>query len=144
MAEDIQVNGANVKIQSAWAVLGLSIITLGIYQYFWLYRVNNEAKQIGAAFGDQELADSKPGMTIVALLIGWMIIVPPFIAFHNTGNRIRRAQGLVGVTPDAQLNMAIHWVLLFVTGLWPLYDQSELNKAWRTSTVPAGAAPAMA
>ena len=145
MADELQVNGVNVKIQSVWSVLGLSIITLGIYQMFWLYRINNECKQIGAAYGDAELAASKPGNTVLAMIFGGILLaIPTFIAFHNTGKRIRKAQGLIGVSPEGQLNMTLHWALLFITGLWPLYDQAELNKAWQTAQVPVGAAPAMA
>lgn len=143
MAEDININGAPVKIQSIWAILGLSIITFGIYTYFWLYRVNSELKAIGAAYGDQELAESKPGNTVLAFLFGWiLLLIPTLMSFHAMGKRIQRAHALVGGTPGAGLSLGIHWLLLFVTGLWPLYDQAELNKTWTIASQPAGAGPA--
>jgi hypothetical protein len=129
----MQLRGANVKQQSLWAWLGLVIITLGIYQLFWYYRVNRETKDVGAAWGDAELGASSPGMSALAMFIP----IANLVSFHRTGRRIQRVQSLTGRPAD--YSMGIHWVLLVFTGLWPLYSQHSLNAVWQTAQSLGGA-----
>ena len=37
MAYEVNANGAIAKVRNPWGVLGLSLITLGIYTIFWYY-----------------------------------------------------------------------------------------------------------
>lgn len=134
MAIDHQVRTAHVKEQNIWAWLGLVIITLGIYQLFWYYRVNREMKDIGTAFGDTELGASSPGMSVVAMFIP----IVNLVSLHNTGKRIRQVQQLTG--RPVEYSLGLHWALAIFTGLWPLYAQHNLNNVWTTAaatTAPA-------
>ena len=62
----------------------------------------------------------------MTILFGWIIIVPPFVSYFNTGNRIAGCQRAAGLPVTA--NPWIGFVLLFIFGLTPLYYQFELNK----------------
>ena len=42
MAYELSAGGANVKLRSPWAPIGLGIITLGIYDAVWYYKINRE------------------------------------------------------------------------------------------------------
>ena len=97
MAYEVNANGAIAKVRNPWGVLGLSLITLGIYTIFWYYYINKEFKEYGAAQGDQELAESQPGMSVLAITLGALIIVPAVISFVRTVQREQRVQELGGV-----------------------------------------------
>jgi hypothetical protein len=143
MAYEVNANGAIAKVRNPWGVLGLSIITLGIYTVVWYYKVNKEFKEYGAAQGDQELADSNPTNSVLAVTLGALIIVPAIISFVNTVKRAQRVQQLGGVEP---LNGWIVLLLYFVISIAiPPYIQSELNKVWErypALTDGGGAIPA--
>ena len=67
-------------------VPGLSLITLGIYGLYWYFKVNEEIKRYT---GDQTIS---PGRSFAAVFPGFLLIVPPFIAYYNTSNHIVRMQ----------------------------------------------------
>ena len=128
MAYEVNANGAIAKVRNPWGVLGLGLITLGIYTIVWYYKINKEFKEYGAAQGDQELADSNPTNSVLAVTLGALIIVPAIISFINTVKREQRVQQLGGVEP---INGWIVLILYLVIGIAvPPYMQSELNKVW--------------
>ena len=128
MAYEVNANGAIAKVRNPWGVLGLSLITLGIYTIFWYYYINKEFKEYGAAQGDQELAESQPGMSVLAITLGALIIVPAVISFVRTVQREQRVQELGGVE---KVNGWIVLILYLVVGIAvPPYMQSSLNKLW--------------
>lgn len=145
MAYEVNANGAIAKVRNPWGVLGLSLITIGIYTIVWYYKINKEFKEYGAAQGDQELADSNPTNSVLAVTLGALIIVPAIISFVNTVKRQQRVQQLGGVEP---INGWIVLILYFVVSIAiPPYMQSELNKVWERypaltdggGEIPAGA-----
>jgi Na+/proline symporter len=105
------------NVLAVW--LGLPIITLGIYSYVWYYKINRETK-----FSPHN--EVSPGVAVIALLFGWILIVPPFISVYKTGKRIAEAQRVAGV--GSSCSPVIGFILIFVFGLWTLYYQSEMNK----------------
>ena len=128
MAYEVNANGAIAKVRNPWGVLGLSIITLGIYTIFWYYYINKEFKEYGAAQGDQELAESQPGMSVLAVTLGALIIVPAVVSWVRTVQREMRVQELGGVE---KVNGWIVLILFLVVGIAvPPYMQSSLNKLW--------------
>jgi hypothetical protein len=145
MAYEVNANGAIAKVRNPWGVLGLSLITLGIYTIVWYYKINKEFKEYGAAQGDQELADSNPTSSVLAITLGALIVIPALISFYRTVRRAQRVQQLGGVEP---LNGWIVLILYLVVSIAiPPYMQSELNKLWERypglteggGAIPAGA-----
>ena len=71
-------------------MLGLGLITLGIYHIFWWYFINREMADYGRANG-VDLGDN-PVMSVLAITLGALIIVPPFVSLFRTLRRVERAQ----------------------------------------------------
>jgi hypothetical protein len=121
--------GKRRNILLVWFVWPL--ITLGIYSLVWYYKVNREARDF-----DRRI-DVRPGIALLAVLVGWIIIIPPFVSVYRTGGRIaamQRAAGLPG-----SCNGVIGVVLVFFAGLQSLYYQHELNQIWeRYGNPPEG------
>lgn len=135
MATELQVQGFNVKQQSIWAWLGLTLITFGIYNLFWYYRVNREMKEVGGALGNAELGASSPGMSVFSQFIP----IANLVSIHRTGRRLQQVQIASGRPGD--YNMVVHWILILFTGLWPMYLQSVLNDVWGSAQGAAAPAP---
>lgn len=128
-------SGARAKVRDEGLVVLWTILTLGIYTFVWYYRINREMRDFGRAHGDEELANSNPVLSILAVTIGALVIVPPIVSYWKTTGRIRRMQRACNVTPIEGWVIAILYVLgiLFVITLIaiPPYVQSGLNKVWR-------------
>ncbi len=114
MAEEVEFGtGAAGKIRSFWVGFGLTIVTLGIYYFCWYYFVNDELKDVGIAGKDQNLAQSNPAMSVLAILLGGWLIVPPLLSTYNYGQRIKRAQRLGGIERHEQINPTLALLLVF-------------------------------
>jgi Domain of unknown function (DUF4234) len=97
--------------------LGLPFITLGIYSYVWIYKVNSEARRF---LGDESI---KPGLSVLAFAPGSILIVPPFVAIYRLGGRIARMEQAAGIPSRASGGIGL--LLAFVFSLYPLYYQSR-------------------
>jgi hypothetical protein len=116
-------NGATVKVRHPLAPLGLAIVTLGIYQLVWYYKINAELRSQGE--------DVNPGMALLAVSLGLVLIVPPLVSLYNTAERIRRVQERAGV--NSTISPVLALVLLFIplaNMFQTAYMQSALNAAW--------------
>ncbi|MEU6083765.1 DUF4234 domain-containing protein [Streptomyces sp. NPDC047108] len=105
------------------------LITLGIYHLVWYYKVNREARDF-----DQRI-EVEPAVSVIAITLGWFLIIPPFISVYNTGQRIARMQRAAGM--ESSCNPWIGLILMIVAGLHPLYYQYELNRIWEHYQNPA-------
>ncbi len=112
--------GKTRNIFLVWLVWPL--ITLGIYYFVWYYKINREAHDF-----DPQI-EVQPGLSLLAVLLGPFIIVPPFVSIYRTGERIAQMQRTAGLTPTCQGWLGL--ALTFVASLQSLYYQSELNKIW--------------
>jgi hypothetical protein len=136
MAEEIQIAGsaATAKVRNPLGVVGLSLITLGIYFFFWWYFINREMRDLGQARG-VDLGQS-PGNSVLAISLGALIIVPAIVTEWRTCARIEASQEAVGI--ERRASGPIIFILLLLigpVGLW--YAQSELNKVWHAVRGPA-------
>jgi len=123
MAETVTIEGQRYVRREPLVVLGLSFITIGIYWFYWYYKVNDEIRRY-------EKDDSvRPGIALLAVTLGWLIIVPPFISVYNTSKHIVRMEERAGVAQV--LSPALNVVLLIVVSIAiGLYSQEHLNKVW--------------
>lgn len=134
MARTHIINGYSVKTRHPLAPLGLSILTLGIYGLYWYYAVNRELRDLGE--------DVKPGLSVLAVTLGALVIVPLFVSQYNTAERIRRLQERAGIA--SPLNPVVALVLLvipFFNMLQAAYLQSGLNRAYEQLLPATAAAP---
>jgi Domain of unknown function (DUF4234) len=132
MAEQLRVGVTSVKIRNPFGVFVLAIVTLGIYYCVWYYKINRELR-------DAAGIDVDPLVAVLAITIGWVIIVPPFVSWYRTFQRIQQAQQQAGVTSEASpiLGFILYIIALYFLPVELLYAQDELNKLWHA---PAAAA----
>jgi len=112
--------GRTRNIFLVWFVWPL--ITLGIYFFVWYYKVNREARDFDSRI------DVNPTGALLAVLIGWIIIIPPFVSIYRTGERIAKMQRAAGLAPTCIPVLGL--LLIFVFSLDRLYYQYELNRIW--------------
>jgi hypothetical protein len=142
MAEEVAIagTGSTAKLRNPLGVIGLTLITLGIYYFFWWYYINREMRDFGRA-RNTDLGQN-PGNSVLAITLGALIIVPWIVSWWRTCDRIQRTQETAGVERGA--NGPVIFILLIVfspVGMW--YAQNELNKAWQkqASGPPMGLPP---
>jgi hypothetical protein len=124
-----------LRTRNPWLVIGLTIVTVGIYWFAWYYMINRELRDYGERQDHEWLAKSDPQASILAVTVGALILVPMVVSMVNTVRRIRRAEALSNVK---QANGWIvggvalgSWALLFAPLLFiPSYLQQGLNEAW--------------
>ncbi|MGC5362310.1 DUF4234 domain-containing protein [Streptomyces sp. DT24] len=116
----IRLPGLAMKRRGPVAVwLGLPLITLGIYQLVWYYKIHKELQEF-----DRRRTLSPAGSVLVLIFLGWTLIAP-LISFHNTGKAIANAQRAAGL-PVTCSPAASTW-LVCVFGLNTWYMQRQLN-----------------
>ena len=111
------------KVRNPWGVIGLTLITCGIYFLYWTYQVFREMKEhsyegIGGPIG-----------LVIGILIG---VVNWFLIPSEIGNMYVRAgeeKPVSGVTG--------FWNLIPLVGgiIWIIKVQDALNTRWETATV---------
>jgi hypothetical protein len=141
VAEEIQIAGtqSTAKIRSPWAPALLPYITLGIYFWVWYYRINREMADLGRARGKTDELGDSPGKSLLAVTLGALILIPAILSVIHTFQRIQAAQRLSGIEPQANGWLALIMAILLTPAFYA-YEQSELNKVWRSS---GGQAPAV-
>ena len=131
MAETIEIGGgpAGVKVRNPLAVVALSFVTFGIYFLFWYFFVNRELRDFGSWRNTDECGTS-PWISLIAMTLGWIIIVPPFVSLYFSFKRMNVASRLAGVGEgfDAGLGLLL-WILLAPVSQYIF--QMKLNEAWR-------------
>jgi hypothetical protein len=97
MAATVTVDGQSHLKRSPLRVLGWSIIMLGICRQYWYYQVTVEIRRF-------ETDDTvRPGVALLAVSLGWLLIVPPLVSVYNTSlhtwRRCRTATTFRGASP---------------------------------------------
>jgi hypothetical protein len=80
-----------------------------------------------------------PAVSVIAVSLGWIIIVPPFVSIYRTGERIAQMQRAAGLEPTCIPILGL--LLTFVLHLESLYYQYELNRIWAHYGIPQEGAP---
>lgn len=122
MAEMVTIDGQQYMKRHPLGVLGLSFLTLGVYFFVWYYKINKELMRA-------EDKDINPTRSLMAMIFGWIIIVPPFIAMYNTAKHVQSLETRRGSGQTVEPTLAIALMLLvsFANGA---YLQEHLNRAW--------------
>src|SRR3954470_9779866 len=133
--EVVMPSGARAKVRDEGLVALWTVLTLGIYNVVWYYRINREMRDFGRAHGDEKLGESNPTLSLLAVTLGALVIIPALVSYWRTTGRIRRMQRACNVTPIEGWVIAILYVVGFFLLLTliaiPPYVQSGLNKVWR-------------
>jgi mannose/fructose/N-acetylgalactosamine-specific phosphotransferase system component IIC len=136
MAETVTIEGQSYLKRNPLGVLGLTVITLGIYFLYWFWKINDELRLYKR---DESIS---PTRSLMAMLFGWLIIVPPFIAMYNTSKHVQDAEQRLGVQPQLEPALTIVFLLIVAIGN-TIYVQEHLNRIWdreslRKELPPAG------
>jgi hypothetical protein len=94
MAEMVTIDGQQHKKQDPLGVLGLTILTLGVCFLVWYFKINDDLRR---AKNDQRIS---PTRSLMAMIFGWLLIVPPFIAMYNTAKHVRDLESRRGGGSD--------------------------------------------
>ncbi|HEX5910931.1 MAG TPA: DUF4234 domain-containing protein [Thermoleophilaceae bacterium] len=138
MAEPIEIQGSTYtgKIRNPLAVIGLSLITFGIYGIFWYYYANKELAEIGRAHNTDELGDS-PGTSVLAITLGAFVIVPALVSAYKFCKRLQTAGRLTGAGEGMEAGL-LFIIYLFVSPVGAYIAQSNLNKVLQAQAGGAG------
>lgn len=109
------------KTRGPIAVWLLCLVTLGVYYVVWWYKINRELRDFDPSI------EVSPGTSVLAITIGALIVVPPFVSTLNTGSRIEQAQHGVGLRTCTPVVGLLLW---FAFGLNTVYYQDNLNNLW--------------
>jgi hypothetical protein len=121
--ETVTIQGQTYPKRSPLVVLGLVVITIGIYGFYWYYKVNEEIKRYT---GDETIS---PSRSLLAVIPGFLLIVPPFIAYYNTSNHIVRMQQRRGLASQISPALVVILGLVIWIGM-AAYVQEHLNRVW--------------
>jgi Domain of unknown function (DUF4234) len=134
VARKLEVRGAGtVKVINPWVAFTLAIVTFGLYYVLWYGIRNSELNDFGEAIGEGENPlHVSPFVALLAITVGGILIVPPFVSQWRFYKRIGRAQELVGL--DARISH-VTGILLFTLAFFLLpfeiaYAQHHLNRLW--------------
>jgi hypothetical protein len=112
------------KIRSTWAVIGLSIITLGIYSLYYYFVTHEETKQhsgegLGGAIG---------------LVLGFFTggLVTAFVLPNEIGNLYARQGRPRPVSATTGLWMVLGAFILIGPLVWLVKTNGALNAYWRS------------
>jgi ABC-type spermidine/putrescine transport system permease subunit II len=92
----------------------------------WYYKINDEARRY---LRDGSIS---PGIALLAVTLGALIIVPPFVSVYRTGERIQRMQQKAGGT--ATISPTIGLLTSFLFALHHVYLQEQINRVWASKT----------
>lgn len=123
VAELVSIQGQRYLKRNPLGVLGLSFITLGIYFFYWYYQVNDELRR----FEHDETIS--PVRSLMAIIFGWIIIVPPFIAAYNTAKHVQAVEQRLAIQPQIEPALVVV-IMLFVSIGNSIYIQEHLNRIW--------------
>lgn len=108
------------KRRSPWGWWLLSILTLGIGFIVWHYQINRDLAEANTR------RHVSPGMAAVAITIGALLILPPFVTVYNTADRIQRTQRDFGQRPSVSGGLSV--LLYILLGANFIYQQYALNR----------------
>ena len=116
--------GSVGKIRSTWAVIGLSIITFGIYSLYYYFATHEEMKQhsgegLGGALG-----------LVLGLVTGGLVTV--FVLPNEIGNLYARQGRPRPVSATTGLWMLLGWLILIGPLVWLVKTNGALNAYWRS------------
>jgi hypothetical protein len=111
----------------------LALITLGLYYLYWYYVSNRDLNDYGQRLEQPtNPLQVSAGMATLAISVGGLLIIPPFVSQWRFYRRIRKAQELANLDP--QINHVVGFVLFLIAlVLLPFeipYAQGHLNRLW--------------
>lgn len=131
---EVNAYGAEVKVRSVGIVVLLHVVTLGFYNWYWYYKINRELRDFGRIYRLERLEGTNPWLSLLAVTLGALLIVPPIVSWVRCTRRIQDAQGVLSQTAISGWVLFFSFVAGFFIGLAylviPALVQDALNKVW--------------
>jgi hypothetical protein len=134
MAEMVTIAGQQYKKRNPLGVLGLTIITLGIYFLIWYYKINDEVQR---AENDQTMSPTRSPHGDDLRLADHRSAVHRHVQHRKHVQAMETRFG-VGQTVEPALTVVLMLVFTFGNGI---YIQEHLNRAWDAAGSHAPAQP---
>lgn len=112
------------KVRSTWAVIGLSIITFGIYGLYYYFATHEEMKQYSG-----EGVGGAIGLVLAIFTFG---LVTPFLLPNEVGNLYARQSRPRPVTAVTGLWVLLGSFILIGPLVWLIKTNGALNAYWRS------------
>ena len=112
------------KIRGTWAVIGLSIITFGIYGFYYYFATHEEMKQHSG-----EGVGGVLGLLISIFTLG---LVTPFLLPNEVGNLYARQGRPRPVSATTGLWVLLGSIILIGPLVWLIKTNGALNAYWRS------------
>ena len=112
------------KVRSTWAVIGLSVITLGIYSLYYYFATHQEMKEHSG-----EGVGGPLGLVIALFTLG---LVTPFLFPHEIGNLYARQGRPRPVSATTGLWMLLGSFIIVGPLVWVIKTNGALNAYWRS------------
>ena len=112
------------KIRSTWAVIGLNIITRGIYSLYYYFSVHEEMKR-----HSDEGVGGAVGLVLAIFTLG---LVTPFLLPNEVGNLYARQGRPRPVTATTGLWVLLGSFILVGPLVWLIKTNGALNAYWRS------------
>jgi hypothetical protein len=133
MAEVLTVPGTDVRVKPRNPVaVGFLSLTI-VYAWYHWYAINRELRDLGRARNID--LGSSPGVSCLAISLGWLVVVPPYWTAYTTGERIKNAQIYTG-----RKDWFEGWIALLVVFLMPPllfgFAQDQVNRVWQNVGLP--------
>jgi hypothetical protein len=119
--------GARVRSRSGWWIALWVTLSVGIYIAVWYYRFNKGLRTIGRtnpAPLNESLRSSRPGRSLLAITVGCLLLVPPFVSMWRTTNRAKQAMLTLEEPPpypDPAVATVVFGVLMYILAV-PFFD----------------------
>jgi ABC-type transport system involved in cytochrome c biogenesis permease subunit len=133
VARTVDVRGVQIKLRRPWVSFLLAIVTLGIYYLYWYYVSNRDLND----YGERLEEPSNPlqvsaGVALLAISLGALLIIPPFVSQWRFYKRIRKAQELANLDPKINhvTGFVLYLVALILLPFEIPYAQAHLNALW--------------
>jgi hypothetical protein len=111
-------------VRSTWAVIGLSIITFGIYSFYYYFVTHEEMKRHSG-----EGVGGALGLIIAIFTLG---LVTPFLLPNEVGNLYARQGRPRPVTATTGLWVLLGSIILIGPLVWLIKTNGALNAYWRS------------
>lgn len=112
------------KIRGTWAVIGLSLITFGIYGLYYYFATHEEMKQHSG-----EGVGGALGLVIALFTLG---LVTPFLLPNEIGNLYARQGRPRPVSATTGLWVLLGSIILIGPLVWLIKINGALNAYWRS------------
>lgn len=109
-----------MKHRHPWLILLWTVLTGGLYWFYWHWAVNRDLR-------DAFALPVGPFLSLLAVTVGWILVFPPFLAWWRLLGRIEEAQRRRGV--EDRIAKPVGFVLFLTLLLGPVFAQAELNRA---------------